>query len=46
MLIGPCKQRDNLMGATCSAAPGSLLRIASAALLFLWVIAQAKGVMP
>lgn len=31
---------------TCSAAPGSLLMIASAALLFLCVMAQAKGVIP
>lgn len=31
---------------TCSAAPGSLFKIASAALLFLYVMAQAKGVIP
>lgn len=31
---------------TCSAAPGSRLMIASAALLFLCVMAQAKGVIP
>lgn len=34
------------LGSTCSAAPGSLFRMASAALLFLCVMAQAKGVIP
>lgn len=38
---------DNMQGSTtCSAALGSLFRIACAALLFLVVIAAAKGVNP